>query len=110
MTVDGHNYLVNGLITHNSGCCIVSTANQDAETFLKNGYNAMIVKRDPDYIVKVIKSLIENYSTAIEIGQRGKETARELFNDERYGKQWRELMEAVISYHKKHGTTKGFKI
>lgn len=93
-----------------SGCCVVSTANQDAETFLKNGYNAMVVKRNPDYIVKVIKSLIENYSTAIEIGQRGKETARKLFNDERYGKQWRELMEAVINYHKKTGSTKGFKI
>lgn len=93
-----------------SGCCVVSTANQDAETFLKHGYNAIIIKREPDYIVRVIKSLIKNYSTTIEIGQRGKETARKLFSEERYNKQWRRLMEAVISYHKEHRTTKGFKI
>jgi len=93
-----------------SGCCVISTANQDADTFLKNGYNAMVVKREPDYVVKLIKGLIKNYKTAIEIGQRGKETAKNLFSKERYDNDWRKLLEAVIDYHKEHGTTKGFKI
>jgi len=93
-----------------SGCCLVSTANQDAETFLKSGDNCIIVKREPDYIVKVIKSLIKNYDTAVEIGQRGKETAKKLFVKDRYDKQWQKLMNEVIKYHKEHGNTKGFKI
>jgi len=93
-----------------SGCCVISTANQDAETFLKNGENAIITRRNPDYVAKVIQGLIKNYGEAIRIGQNGKKTAYELFDGERYRKQWRKLMEDIISYHKKHGTTKNFKI
>lgn len=79
-----------------SGCCVISTANQDAEEFLINGENAIITKRNPDFVVEVIKGLINNYGKAIKIGKAGKATALKLFNGDRYRKQWRELLERTI--------------
>lgn len=92
-----------------SGCCVISTANQDSEEYLVSGENSIVTKRNPDFVVQVIKGLIKNYDEAIKIGQAGKKTATELFKKERFENDWRKLLEQVIKYHKEFGTTKGFK-
>lgn len=92
-----------------SGCCVISTANQDSETYLINGENCITTRRNPDFVVKVIKGLIKNYDEAIKIGQAGKKTAIKLFSKERFESDWRRLLEEVVEYHKKNKTTKGYK-
>lgn len=80
-----------------SGCCVITTPTQDADTFIRDGENGFIVPRNPAYVVKLIQHLIENPAEAIQIGQRGKETAKKLFNWERYNQEWYEFVSFVIA-------------
>jgi glycosyltransferase involved in cell wall biosynthesis len=79
-----------------SGCCVITTPTQDADTFIRDGENGFIVPRNPAYVVKLIQRLIENPTEAIQIGQRGKETAKELFNWDRYNADWYDFVRFVI--------------
>jgi len=78
-----------------SGCCVVTTFNQDSELFMKDGVNGFKAIRNPDYVVTLIEGLIKNYQKAIEVGQEGKKTALELFSKDRFESQWRGLLEEV---------------
>lgn len=81
-----------------SGCCIVTTGNHDAADFIKDGENGYIVRNNPYEVADLIDRLInKEYKKTVEIGQRGKETAKEIFNIERYSKQWEELIEETIN-------------
>ena len=85
-----------------SGCCVLTTPAQDAEDFIEDGKNGILIqKRDPAYVVELIVGLLDDYKTAIQIGQEGKKTALELFGIERYQKEWRDWMEYVIDDYKK---------
>lgn len=75
-----------------SGCCVLTTPHQDADMFIKDGENGIIVPRSPEKVADLIESLIFDYKTAIQIGQAGKKTALEIFNGERYRTEWRELI------------------
>jgi glycosyltransferase involved in cell wall biosynthesis len=87
-----------------SGACVITTPHQDADRFIKNGENGFIVKRNPEAVVKLIESLIMNPQKAVAIGQKGKETAKELFNWDRYQTEWYNFVTYVIEdYKKKHG-------
>jgi len=74
LAVDGHNYLVNGLVTHNSGCCVVQVKGaHDLDKFIKEGENMILVDNEPREIAALLVDLIENhYKDCIEIGQKGK--------------------------------------
>lgn len=86
-----------------SGCCVITTPNQDADTFIENGVNGFLVPRNPEDIINLICKLLDNYETAVEIGQRGKQTALKLFNWDRYEKEWYEYIQFVIKdWHDKH--------
>lgn len=85
-----------------SGCCVLTTPWQDAGDFIKHGENGFIVgdektgvPRNPKAVADLIEFLLENYKTALKVGQEGKKTALELFSVENYHMQWKELLEKV---------------
>lgn len=72
-----------------SGACVVTTPSHDADTFIKDAVNGFIVPHDDvEYTGELIARLINNYKLAKEVGQRGKQTAIDIFNRERYQKDW----------------------
>lgn len=81
-----------------SGCCILSSKHDDAELFIENGKNGFIVPDNPLSYAELIYQLINfNYKDAIEIGQRGKQTAIKYFNPERYQRDLWGIMTAVAA-------------
>ncbi len=84
-----------------SGACVLTLGNHGAEQFIKHGENGFIVPNNPVVVADLIEELMNNYyKQCTAIGQKGKETARELSNPLRYQAEWRELMERVIEQHK----------
>jgi len=79
-----------------SGCCVITTGNQDASNFIKHGENGFITKRNPREAVDLIKWFLNHYDQAIAIGQAGKETAKELFSVERYKKDWMSVLSKAL--------------
>jgi len=98
LAVDGHNYLVNGLVTHNSGCCVVQVKGaHDLDKFIKEGENMILVDNEPREIAALLVDLIENhYKDCIEIGQKGKETAKKMFNYKRYREDWMNFIHDIL--------------
>jgi len=84
-----------------SGCCILTTPSQDADMFIKDGENGLIIPRNPEFVADIIEALIHDYKKAVELGQAGKKTAIELFNKERFEKEWREVLDHVVTNYKK---------
>lgn len=89
-----------------SGCAIVTTPYQDADTFIKHGENGYLTSRttmtdprimdNPEVTASLIKRLvIDEPDLALKIGQAGKKTAQELFNFDVYIKQWQALLEKL---------------
>jgi len=81
-----------------SGCCVVQVEGaHDLERFAKPYENMIIVPNDPEFIAKKITDLLENhYQKCIEIGQKGKMTAKKLFNYERYRQDWLAVLNSLI--------------
>ncbi len=68
-----------------SGCCVLTSKYHGAEDFIKQGYNGFILPDNPMSYAEAIHMLInDGYREAIEIGQRGKETAKQIFDLNRY--------------------------
>lgn len=68
-----------------SGACVLSSKYHGADEFIEQGVNGFIVPDNPLSYAEAIHHLLNNnYREAVEIGQRGKETAQKLFNVERY--------------------------
>lgn len=87
-----------------SGCCVITTGNQDASDFIEHGVNGFLIKRNPQAAVKQIKWCLEHYDEAVAIGQKGKETALKLFTVDRYRDDWVKLLSEVL---KKNVTING---
>ena len=79
-----------------SGCCVVSTFNQDSEEFLVDGENSFKALRNPKYVADLIEGLIYDYKKAITIGQKGRETALKLFSLDAFLGEWSEVLKKVI--------------
>ena len=79
-----------------SGCCVLTTPWQDADTFIENGINGFIIPRNPTFVADLIEKLIYDYKIALDIGQKGKEMAKEIFNGERYRQDWINLINKVL--------------
>lgn len=85
-----------------SGCCIVSTRYQDADTFIEHGVNGFLTSKgriedprimdNPEYTANMIEELYKNPDVARKVGQRGKETAHKIFTFERLKAQWENLL------------------
>jgi len=80
-----------------SGCCVITTPHQDADTFIKDGVNGFLCPRNPQWVADKVQYLLEHYDEAIKIGQAGKKTAEELFSEENYAKQWKEFLEKHLN-------------
>jgi hypothetical protein len=89
-----------------SGCCIVSTPYQDADTFIKHGVNGFLTSqvqiRDPRVMdnpgatANLIKRLvIDEPDVALRVGQEGKKTAWKLFSSKEFAKQWLKVLEKI---------------
>lgn len=79
-----------------SGCCVVTTPSQDADTFIKHSENGYLIPRSPQKVVDLIEGLVLEYKTAIKVGQAGKETALKLFTYDRYRQDWLNLINKVL--------------
>lgn len=84
-----------------SGCCVLTTPNQDADKYIKDGENGFIIPRNPQYVVELVSKLLNNYDEAIKIGQAGKQTAIKDFSVERYQQEWQDYMNFVLADWKK---------
>lgn len=68
-----------------SGCCVLSSSHHNADEFITSGVNGFIVPDNPLSYADAIDKLINtNYRDAIDLGQKGKETAQELFHIDKY--------------------------
>lgn len=89
-----------------SGNCIVTTPYQDADTFIKHGENGFLTSRtviqdprvmdNPEVTAQLLKRLvIDEPQLALEIGQKGKKTAEEIFSFDRFTDQWIDLLKGI---------------
>lgn len=78
-----------------SGCCVLTTPHQDADKFIVNGENGILIPRNPEFVVNLIEGLIYDYKKALAIGQAGRKTALEKFSGERYRAEWRAVLDKV---------------
>lgn len=84
-----------------SGCCVLTSRHHGADEFIENGVNGFIMPDNPLSYAETIYQLINfKYKDAIEIGQRGKETAQKLFNTERYLKDLWFIVNEVVNGRK----------
>lgn len=68
-----------------SGCCVLTSKYHNADEFIKHGENGFIVPDNPQSYADAIHGLLNYcYKDAVEIGQRGKETAHKIFDVEDY--------------------------
>jgi hypothetical protein len=79
-----------------SGCCVITTGNQDASNFIEHGRNGFLTLRNPREAVNQIKWCFNNYEKAVAIGQAGKETAKKLFGVDRYKKEWMSVLSKAL--------------
>lgn len=85
-----------------SGCCVLTTPNQDADKYIKDGVNGFIIPRNPQYVVELVSKLLNDYGTAVRIGQAGKQTAITAFDINRYQNDWLQFINFVIADWKKN--------
>ena len=90
-----------------SGCCVVTTPYQDADTFIKNGINGFLTSEkriidprimdNPQYTAELIERLVlKEPELAIKIGQEGKKTALTKFNQSVFHSQWIKFIIEVV--------------
>lgn len=81
-----------------SGCCIVTTNNHDEDKFIKSGENGFIVPKDAYATARLLADLIYKYpEEAAMIGQKGKQTAIETFNIDRFSQDWLKFIDKVMN-------------
>ncbi len=89
-----------------SGACVVTTPYQDADTFIEHGVNGFLTSKytikdprvmdNPEPTAKLIKRLVlDEPELALKIGQAGKKTARKMFCQENFVKQWIEVLKKI---------------
>lgn len=84
-----------------SGCCVLTSRHHDAELFIEQGVNGFLMPDNPvSYSEAIYQLLNHNYREAVEIGQRGRETAIKYFNPERYQKDLYFIISEVVAGRK----------
>lgn len=75
-----------------SGCCIVTTPYHDADKYIEHGVNGFLVK-NPFDATNILEDLVINrYKEAVEIGQRGRQTAIEKLHIKRWADDWEQFL------------------
>lgn len=71
-----------------SGSCVLSSKYHGAADFIEHGVDGLIVPDNPYSYADAIHYLVNDcYKEAVEMGQKGKEKAKKLFNLDRYHKE-----------------------
>lgn len=78
-----------------SGCCVLSIGGQDVEDFITDGENGIIVPRSPKVIANLIETLIFDYKKALEIGEKGREMAKETFSIDKFHQEWSVIIKDI---------------
>jgi glycosyltransferase involved in cell wall biosynthesis len=76
------------------GLVIVSTNNHDVDLFLKNGVNGFY-SNDPDELREYLLYLLKNPALCQKIGMEGRKTAMDIFNHDRYLKEWEDTINSL---------------
>jgi len=77
-----------------SGCCVVTVPGNDVERYIEDEKTGFIVV-DYEEAHAVLLALLDNPASAWEIGQAGREVAREMFRKERFVGDWLRVLEAI---------------
>jgi len=68
-----------------SGCCVLTSKYHGADEFIEQGEQGFIMPDNPLSYAETLHQLLNyNYKEAVEIGQKGRKKALELFNIDRY--------------------------
>jgi glycosyltransferase involved in cell wall biosynthesis len=78
------------------GIPVVGLATTELATVIDNGHSGY-VHTDVNYLIDKMKLLINDADHARQIGERGRETAIEKFNINRFAYQWEQLFKSVIN-------------
>ena len=78
---------------------VVCLATTEYASVIQNGINGFS-SNNIDYLVEKMNLLLENKELAVELGQKGKETADKLFNIQRFRKDWEETITYQIQQKK----------
>ncbi len=77
------------------GLATVSAKNHDVELYIKNGWNGFF-SNDPDELKNYLLFLMQNPKEAQRIGFRGRDTALDIFNHDRYLADWESIFSDLI--------------
>jgi glycosyltransferase involved in cell wall biosynthesis len=78
-----------------SGLATVSAANHDVQLFIKNGWNGFYAD-SPEEMAEQIRFLMRNKNECKKIGERGHQTAIDVFNHDRYLHAWQTLVSEIV--------------
>ena len=78
------------------GEVVVTTSPHDSAMFIDSGYNGFIAD-DPGELASILLELRHNQDLRRKVGTRGRQSALELFHVNRFARDWRETLDAVLS-------------
>lgn len=79
-----------------SGCCVVTTGYHDEPDWIKNGETGF-VSNDPQELISILKSLVENPTKAEKIGSNGRDWASKHFTRESFLGAWRKIVDEILA-------------
>lgn len=74
-----------------SGCCIVTTSNNDADKYIVHGETGFLCDT-AEAMIETIRMLLANPRLAYQIGKQGREAARQFFHRDRFVMDWLTLL------------------
>ena len=77
------------------GLALVCADNHDVNMFLENGVNGFY-SNNPDELREILLSLVKNPAEAKKIGMAGRKLAMDIFNHDRYLKEWETTIKQVV--------------
>ncbi len=84
-----------------AGCTVLSSRYHGASEYIEHGVDGFIVPDNPLSYAEAIHYLVNDcYKESLEIGQRGKEKAKRLFNIDRYLEDWYHVVTEVAQGRK----------
>lgn len=91
-----------------SGCCVVSTSNNDADTYIEHGETGFLCDTAVE-MIETLKMLLAEPEQAYRVGKRGREAARVLFAADCFIADWMRLLDdlGVHSSHTAEGRQHG---
>jgi len=74
-----------------SGCCVVTTSNNDAAQYIEHGVTGFLCDEAGD-MIETIRMLLADPARAYRVGKAGREAARHFFDKDRFVADWLDLL------------------